>query len=96
MPTEVRLEQSIQPIQLTLTENATFSSGGGGGSDANYVHVQSSASDAWVVSHNLNKYCSVTVVDDNDDVVIGEINYTSINEVVLTFTAAFTGRAFFN
>ena len=64
--------------------------------DANFVHTQSSSSSTWVINHNLGKYCSVIVVDDNDDVIIGEIHYNSVNQVTLTFTASFTGKAYIN
>jgi hypothetical protein len=93
MPDNIRLENPIYGVNLTLsTEAALFSNGG----SSNYVHTQSSASTSWTVTHNLNKYCSVTVVDNNDDVVIGEIHYNSVDQVTLTFTAAFSGKAFFN
>ena len=64
--------------------------------DANYVHDQGSASATWVVTHSLNKYCSVTVVDTANTVVIGEIEYNSVNQATLTFQSAFAGKAYFN
>jgi hypothetical protein len=64
--------------------------------DANYVHDQGSASATWVVTHSLSKYCSVTVVDTANTVVIGEIEYNSVNQVTLTFRSAFGGKAYFN
>ena len=64
--------------------------------DANFVYVQASPSATWVITHNLNKYCSVTVVDSADNVVFGEVLYNSLNQVTLTFSGAFSGEAFFN
>jgi len=93
MPDKIKLENPISPVNLILSTEPMLVSQGGG---ANYVHTQSSASTNWSVTHNLNKYCSVTVVDSNNDVVIGEIHYNSVNQVTLTFTAAFSGKAFFN
>lgn len=61
-----------------------------------YTHVQSTASDQWVVVHNLSKLCSVTVVDDNNTQVMAEIQYDSDNQVTIKFGAASTGRAFCN
>ena len=69
---------------------------GGVSLDANYVYVQSSPSATWVITHNLNKYCSVTVVDSADNTVYGEVLYNSRNQVTLTFSGAFSGEAFFN
>lgn len=61
-----------------------------------YVHTQGSASYMWTITHNLDKYPSVTVVDNDDDVVYGEVNYQSKNTVVITFGAEFAGKAYLN
>lgn len=61
-----------------------------------YVHTQGSASSTWTVTHNLDKYPSVVIVDNDDDVVVGEINYQDKNTVILYFAAAFAGKAFLN
>lgn len=67
-----------------------------GGGDKNYVHVQDTASATWTASHNLGKRPAVVVVDSADDVVYGDITYVDDNTVTLTFTGAFTGKAYFN
>ena len=64
--------------------------------DANFVFTQTSPSATWVVTHNLNKYCSVTVVDSADNICLGDVLYNSLNQVTLTFAGAFSGKAFFN
>lgn len=64
--------------------------------DANYVHNQIAASMTWTINHNLNKYPSVVIVDTAGTLVIGEVNYTSLNQVVVTFTALFSGQAYCN
>lgn len=64
--------------------------------DKNYVHNQSVASSTWVVNHNLNKKCSVTVTDSAGTVVQGEVIYNSLNQVTINFSAAFSGEAFCN
>jgi len=69
---------------------------GGVSQDSNYAYTQSSPSAQWVVTHNLAKYCSVTVVDSADNIVVGDVQYDSINQVTLTFAGAFSGKAFFN
>jgi uncharacterized membrane protein len=43
---------------------------GGVSLDANFVYTQGSPSATWVINHNLNKYCSVTVVDSADNIVV--------------------------
>ena len=64
--------------------------------DKNFVYVQATSSDIWEITHNLNKYPAVTVVDSGGSVVVGEIVYINKNNVRITFTSAFSGKAYFN
>ena len=64
--------------------------------DKNFVYVQAISSDIWEITHNLNKYPAVTVVDSGGSVVIGEIVYIDKNNVRITFASAFSGKAYFN
>jgi hypothetical protein len=61
-----------------------------------YVHTQTVAASVWTIIHNLGKYPSVSIVDSANDEVIGEVRYTNTNQVVVTFSAAFSGKAFLN
>lgn len=67
-----------------------------GGGDKNYVHTQSIPADVWNVSHNLGKRPTVAVVDSADDVVYGNITYVDDNNITITFSGAFSGKAYFN
>lgn len=64
--------------------------------DKNYVYVQNVSSAMWIVNHNLNKYPSVSVVDSAGSTVVGDVSYDTLNQVTLTFSAPFSGKAFFN
>ena len=69
--------------------------------DITYTHNQSSTSDTWTITHNLNRFPSVTVVDSANTVVIGTIVYNSVNQLTITFFAggsavAFQGKAYLN
>ena len=64
--------------------------------DKNFVYVQAISSDIWEITHNLNKYPAVTVVDSGGSVVIGEIVYIDKNNIRITFASAFSGKAYFN
>jgi hypothetical protein len=64
--------------------------------DKNYVYSQNSASNQWNITHNLYKYPSVSVVDSGNNTVIGDVEYVSLNEVTIRFSASFSGKAFFN
>jgi hypothetical protein len=67
-----------------------------GGGDKNYVYTQSTPAASWTVSHNLGKRPAVVVVDSAEDVVYGDIQYIDDNTVTLTFSGAFSGKAYFN
>jgi len=64
--------------------------------DKDYIHTQSTASDAWVVNHELNKKPSVTVVDSANNVVLGDIEYIDNDNVRITFNSQFSGKAYLN
>lgn len=61
-----------------------------------FVYSQSPASSEWTITHNLDKYPAVAVVDSAGNIVIGDIQYIDRNTVVITFKAAFSGKAYLN
>ena len=61
-----------------------------------YVFTQSTPAAVWTINHDLNKYPAVSIVDSANDEVIGEVHYTSTSQVVITFSAGFSGKAFLN
>lgn len=65
-------------------------------SDTFYTHNQIAASSKWTITHNLNRFPSVTVVDSAGSVVVGEVNYISSNIIDITFQGAFSGKAYLN
>lgn len=64
--------------------------------DAYYEHVQASASETWVVQHNLGKYASITIIDDDGDEIEADVRHNSINQITVSFSFAFSGIAFCN
>ena len=54
------------------------------------------ASTTWVINHDLGKFPSITVIDTAGTVVTGEYTYTDNNNVTLTFSAGFAGKAYLN
>lgn len=61
-----------------------------------YIHTQSSPSDTWIITHNLEKYPSITIVDSAGSVVEGEEKYISKNEIHIFFSSSFSGKAYLN
>lgn len=50
----------------------------------------------WNIQHNLGKFPSITVIDTADTVVTGQYEYIDNNNVTLTFSAGFAGKAYLN
>ena len=67
-----------------------------GTGDLSFTYVQGVASTTWNIQHNLGKFPSITVIDTANTVVTGEYTYNDINNVTLTFSAAFAGTAYLN
>lgn len=82
----------------SLTDEAyyVFSNTTTTGGDKKYAHEQSSAAATWTITHNLDKKPAVSVVDSTDNVIICEVEYTSLNQVELRFSTPYSGKAYFN
>jgi hypothetical protein len=59
-----------------------------------YVHDQMIPANPWVIPHNLNGYPNVTVVDSSQREVEGDVTYTNVNTMTITFVAPFAGKAY--
>jgi hypothetical protein len=59
-----------------------------------WVHDQSTPSATWTVDHPLDFYPSVSVVDTLGRTCYGEVSYPSATQVVVTFSAMFSGKAY--
>ena len=59
-----------------------------------HVFTQGSASVTWVITHTLGGRTSVTIVDSADTHVFGEVQYNSDTQITVTFSAAFSGKAY--
>lgn len=57
------------------------------------VIINSPAS-LWDITHSLNRYCAVTVVDSAGSVVEGDVTYLSPSHLTIEFAAPFSGEAF--
>ncbi|PKP26191.1 MAG: hypothetical protein CVU03_04990 [Bacteroidetes bacterium HGW-Bacteroidetes-2] len=69
---------------------------GAGGADKTFVFNQPTPASVWNIAHNLGKYASVTVVDSANEEAEGLVTYTNNNNLIITFSAAFSGKAFLN
>jgi hypothetical protein len=65
-------------------------------SEGTFIFTQSTPLIVWTITHNLGKFPSVTVVDNNNQVVVGDINYINTNVLSITFDEPFAGFAYLN
>lgn len=68
----------------------------GSGGDKNFVFNQGSPSATWNITHTLNKYPSVSVVDSAGTIWYPAVTYNSLTSITLNFSAAFSGKAYLN
>lgn len=59
-----------------------------------YAHTQSAASDTWTITHNLDFYPNATVFDSAGTMVEGSITHTNDTQLIITFSATISGKAY--
>lgn len=64
--------------------------------DKTFVFTQAVAATTWNIQHNLGKFPSVSVTNNNNVVINGEVKYIDNNNVQLNFSAGFSGKAYLN
>jgi len=57
---------------------------------------QAAAATTWNIQHNLGKFPSVSVINNNNIVINGEVTYIDNNNIQLNFSAGFSGKAYLN
>lgn len=83
----------IKPITPIVEITAPGPQGQAGG-QIFYVHTQAVASAVWTINHNLNGEPTAVVLDSAGTQCEGTFSYPSKNQMVITFTSAFTGTAY--
>lgn len=64
--------------------------------DKTFVFTQGVPASVWNIQHNLNKFPSVSVVDTSNTNVFSQIDYVDSNNLTITNTAQFAGKAYLN
>ena len=63
---------------------------------AAYTHEQTIPANVWLIDHDLNKKPSITLVDTDENVIEGDVQYIDENRALVTFNKAFKGKAYCN
>ena len=64
-------------------------------SGGSYRHTQGTPATTWTINHNLGyEPGGVAIVDSGGTIVTGTVTYASVNQIVVSFTSAFGGKAY--
>ena len=85
------LEKNQEYFISLLQWNPSASTG-----DKTFVFTQGTPIYQWDITHNLNKFPSVTAVNSFNEEVFGRVDYINKNRVTVTFAAPFSGQAYCN
>lgn len=66
------------------------------GGDKTFVFSQGTPLFQWDITHNLDKFPSVSAVDSTKEQVYGKVDYINKNRLTITFAGPFSGEAFLN
>jgi hypothetical protein len=87
----------VQPVINQITVAAPGPQGPAGAfspGNVAYTHTQSVSSATWTINHNLGFNPVAVALDSAGTQCEGAITYPSVNQMVITFTGAFTGVAY--
>jgi hypothetical protein len=84
----------IKPIVPIVEITAPGPQGASAAAQIFYVHTQAQASAVWTINHNLGGQPTAVVLDSAGTQCEGTFSYPSANQMVITFSSAFTGTAY--
>ena len=61
-----------------------------------FIFTQAVPSIEWTVQHNMDKFPSVSVVNTNNILMYGNTTYVDANNLIINFSAGFSGKAYLN
>jgi hypothetical protein len=82
------------PTDMTITINRQNAASISDFRKYAHAHTQTLASAQWTVAHNLGKNPSVSIVDSAEEEVVGEVQHLDVNNLIIRFSAAFSGKAY--
>lgn len=61
-----------------------------------HVFIQVAPSQEWVINHNLNKYPSVVITNNENSMILGDFRYVDLDTIVVSFNTPINGYVFLN
>jgi hypothetical protein len=59
-----------------------------------FIFTQLTPSLIWEVNHNMNKYPTYIAIESGGEQVVGDLEYKDLNTLILTFSAAISGKMY--
>jgi len=87
----------VQPVIPTVEITSPGPQGPAGAfspSDIAYTHTQAVSSATWTINHNLGFNPTAVVLDSAGTMCEGAFSYPTVNQMIITFSSAFTGTAY--
>lgn len=93
----LEVELTAQPVTVEVSSiGVQGPPGPAGPSSDTYIHTQASPEAVWTITHNLGFRPGISATDTSGYEVEGSVLHLSDNQLRITFSAAFAGRANLN
>lgn len=58
------------------------------------IFAQETPAEDWIIEHNLNRMPLVTIVDDSNTIIVGEVEYIDENNLAIHFSEEVSGKVY--
>ena len=98
-PTTPAIGDVVVTASLSATgtpDNTKFLRGDNVWAKETFEFAQATPSTNWTIQHDMDKFPSVSVVNNNKVLMYGDITYIDKNNLIINFSAGFSGKAYLN
>lgn len=90
-----KLVADARNYQQILT-NANIATNSSSTPDKAFVFEQEEPTNIWTIEHGMEKHPSVSIVDNEGCLIMGDVKYVDTNIVKVRFSSEFVGKAYLN
>ena len=95
-PTSGNVEITASLSATGTPDNTKFLRGDNVWAKETFEFTKVTPSTNWDIQHDMGKFPSVSVVNNNNVLMYGEITYVDQNNLTINFSAGFSGKAYLN
>jgi len=96
IPTTGNVEITASLSATGTPDNTKFLRGDNVWAKETFEFIQAAPSTNWSIQHDMDKFPSVAVVNNNNVLMYGNITYVDKNNLTINFSAGFSGKAYLN